>query len=281
MNAHLHTPKLSVIDPRALAIRSVDYCRHPDEVVIEPRITRQIFDEAGRLVASWDPRLWGTASKPNLTNLYGLSRQSLLTDSVDAGWQLSLFNHTDSLHAFWDGRGCQRECEYDDQQRPVAVTEQGAAALARVVDRFTYGGCDATFTERNQCNRLIRHDSPAGSQNLDDYGVAGAVLAECIRFLNDLDTPDWPLEIDARDAWLETQSFVTQQTFLPTGEIERQTDAMGNTRTFGYDVAGRLSETWLLLAGDGKQPQRVVSDIRYNPYDQIESEIAGNGVKTQ
>ncbi|WP_416740468.1 RHS repeat domain-containing protein [Pseudomonas sp. NFX71] len=281
MNAHLHTPKLSVIDPRALAIRSVDYCRHPDEVVIEPRITRQIFDEAGRLVASWDPRLWGTASKPNLTNLYGLSRQSLLTDSVDAGWQLSLFNRTDSLHAFWDGRGCQRECEYDDQQRPVAVTEQGAAALARVVDRFTYGGCDATFTERNQCNRLIRHDSPAGSQNLDDYGVAGAVLAECIRFLNDLDTPDWPLEIDARDAWLETQSFVTQHTFLPTGEIERQTDAMGNTRTFGYDVAGRLSETWLLLAKDGKQPQRVVSDIRYNPYDQIESEIAGNGVKTQ
>ena len=281
MNAHLHTPKLSVIDPRALAIRSVDYCRHPDEVVIEPRITRQIFDEAGRLVASWDPRLWGTASKPNLTNLYGLSRQSLLTDSVDAGWQLSLFNRTDSLHAFWDGRGCQRECEYDDQQRPVAVTEQGAAALARVVDRFTYGGCDATFTERNQCNRLIRHDSPAGSQNLDDYGVAGAVLAECIRFLNDLDTPDWPLEIDARDAWLETQSFVTQHTFLPTGEIERQTDAMGNTRTFGCDVAGRLSETWLLLARDGKQPQRVVSDIRYNPYDQIESEIAGNGVKTQ
>ncbi|WP_238588309.1 RHS repeat domain-containing protein [Pseudomonas fluorescens] len=270
-----------MIDPRALAIRSVDYCRHPDEVVIEPRITRQIFDEAGRLVASWDPRLWGTASKPNLTNLYGLSRQSLLTDSVDAGWQLSLFNRTDSLHAFWDGRGCQRECEYDDQQRPVAVTEQGAAALARVVDRFTYGGCDATFAERNQCNRLIHRDNPAGSQNLDDYGVAGAVLAECIRFLNDLDTPDWPLEIDARDAWLETQSFVTQHTFLPTGEIERQTDAMGNTRTFGYDVAGRLSETWLLLAGDGKQPQCVVSDIRYNPYDQIESEIAGNGVKTQ
>jgi len=45
------TPTLSVIDPRALAIRSVGYCRHPDRLVIEPRITRQVFDEAGGLAS--------------------------------------------------------------------------------------------------------------------------------------------------------------------------------------------------------------------------------------
>ena len=55
---------------------------------------------------------------------------------------------------------------------------------------------------------------------------------------------------------------------------------MGNVRTFGYDVAGKLSEVWLQMAGEGKQPQCLVSDIRYNAQDQIESETAGNGVLT-
>ncbi|MBV6826612.1 RHS repeat protein, partial [Pseudomonas sp. PD9R] len=91
-NHHAATPTLSVIDPRTLAIRSVGYCRHPDSPVIDPRITRQRFDAAGRLSESWDPRLWGTALKPNLATVYGLSAQPLLTDSVDAGWQLSLLD---------------------------------------------------------------------------------------------------------------------------------------------------------------------------------------------
>jgi insecticidal toxin complex protein TccC len=272
---------LSVIDPRALAIRSVGYCRHPDEVVIEPRITRQMFDEAGRPVASWDPRLWGTAPQPNLATVYGLNGQPVLTKSVDAGWQLSLLNRVGSLHSFWDGRGSQRHCEYDDQQRPVAVTEQGSDALPRVVDRFTYGGADAVDAERNQCGRLIRHDNPASSQITKEYGLAGAVLVESISYLIELETLDWPLDPDARDEWLEDEVFTTRHSFRPTGEIECLTDAMGNVRTFGYDVSGKLSEAWLTLAGEGKQPQRLVSHIRYNALDQIESETAGNGVKTQ
>ena len=281
MNAHQHTPKLSVMDPRALAIRSVGYCRRPDETIIELRITRQVFDAAGRLVVSCDPRLWGTAPKPNLSTVYGLSDQPLMTDSVDAGWQLNLLNHTSSLFSFWDARGSQRCIDYDDQQRPIAVTEQAAEAPSRVVERLTYGGAAPAFAVHNQCAKLIRHDNPASTRFVTDYGLAGAELSENQWFLIDLETPNWPSEFEARDALLEEQSFVTRHVFYPTGEIERQTDAMGNTRTFGYDVAGRLSETWLLLAKDGKQPQRVVSDIRYNPYDQIESEIAGNGVKTQ
>ncbi|WP_414879668.1 RHS repeat domain-containing protein, partial [Pseudomonas sp. IT-P100] len=181
----------------------------------------------------------------------------------------------------WDGRGNQRQCEYDDQQRPVAVTEQRPAALPCVVDRFTYGDSDAVVAERNQCGLLIRHDDPAGSQILNEYGLAGSALVESRRFLNELETPDWPLDIDVRDEWLEEQAFVTRHSFHPTGEIERQTDAMGNVRTFDYDVAGKLSETSLLLAGEGRQAQCLVSDIRYNAHDQIERETAGNGVQTR
>lgn len=281
MNPHLHTPTLSVIDPRALAIRSVGYCRHPDEFVIEPRITRQMFDRAGRLVASWDPRLWGTAPRPNLSSVYGLSGQPVLTESVDAGWQLSVLNHTGSLNWFWDGRGSQRGCVYDDQQRPVAVTEQNLGGLPCVVDRFTYGGADAVDAERNQCGRLIRHDNPASSQIIKEYGLAGAVLVESISCLIELETPDWPLDPDARDEWLEDEVFTTRHSLHPTGEMECLTDAMGNVRTFGYDVSGKLNEAWLLLAGEGKPSQRLVFDIRYNALDQIESETAGNGVVTR
>jgi insecticidal toxin complex protein TccC len=283
MSAHpdTATPTLSVGDPRALAIRSVGYCRHPDQSVIEPRITRQVFDEAGRLAQSWDPRLWGTAPKPNLTTTYGLTGQALLTDSVDAGWQLSLLNQAGSVRSVWDARGSQRHNQFDEQQRPIAVTEQALGESPNVVERLTYADADQAFAPHNQCGQLIRHDDPGGHQLFSDYGLAGAVLVESRRFLTELETPDWPLDLDARDQFLEEQSFVTRHSFNPTGELRRQTDAMGNVRIFHYDVSGKTCEAWLLQTGAGKQPQCLISDIRYNAHDQIESETAGNGVITR
>jgi len=280
-NHHATTPTLSVIDPRTLAIRSVDYCRHPDASVIESRITRQVFDAPGRLVASWDPRLWGVAQKPNLATRYGLSGQPLLADSVDAGWQLNLLNCAGSQYSFWDSRGSQRHCQYDDQQRPIEVAEQAAAELPRVLERLTYGDSGDSDSRHNQCGRLIRHDDPASSQTINEYGLAGAALVESKRFLIDLGIPDWPVAPEARDEWLEPLAFVTRHAFNPTGEMQRQTDAMNNVRTFAYDVTGKLRETWLQLASEGKSPQRLVSNIRYNALDQIESETAGNGVVTR
>ncbi|WP_223457314.1 MULTISPECIES: RHS repeat domain-containing protein [unclassified Pseudomonas] len=283
MNAYHHTatPTLSVIDPRALTVRSVGYCRHPDSPEIDPRITRQRFDAAGRLVESWDPRLWGTAPKPNLTTIYGLNDQPLLTDSVDAGWQLSVLDQAGSPCSLWDARGSQRHTEFDEQQRPITVTEQDAGERPRVVERLTYGDCSPAFAEHNQCGQVIRHDDPAGTQIFPDYGLAGAVLVEDRHFLVDLDTPDWPLDIADREACLEAQSFITRHIFNPTGELQEQTDAMGNVRTFAYDVAGKSSEAWLQLAGVGQSPQCLVRNIRYNAQDQIERETAGNGVLTR
>ncbi|MGX1089247.1 RHS repeat domain-containing protein [Pseudomonas sp. AP3_22 TE3818] len=249
--------------------------------MIDPRITRQRFDAAGRLIESWDPRLWGTVPKPNLVTVYGLSGQPLLTDSVDAGWQLSLLNQVGSPCSFWDARGSQRHTEFDEQQRPISVTEQALGELPRVVERLTYGDCGPAFAERNQCGQLIRHDDLAGVQTFPDYGLGGAVLVEDRRFLADLDTPDWPLDIEERETWLEAQSFITRHTFNPGGELQRQIDAMGNVRTFGYDVAGKLSGAWLQMADSGKPPQCLVSAIRYNAQDQVESETAGNGVVTR
>jgi insecticidal toxin complex protein TccC len=261
-----------------LAIRSVAYCQHPDKPDVEPRITRQIFDEAGREVAAWDPRLWGLAPKPNLSTVYALSGQVLLTDSVDAGWQLNLCNDAGSQRSFWDERGSQCHREFDDLQRPVALTEQAFGEQLQVVERWTYADATESFAQHNQCGQLIRHDDPGGGQFLGDYGWSGAVLEESRRFLIELDAPDWPLLLDARDELLEEKAYVTRYALNPTGEVQRQIDAAGNAQTFHFNVAGKSSATWLLQSGEGQHPQCLVSEIRYNAQDQIESETAGNGV---
>ncbi len=272
------TPTLSVIDPRSMILRSIGYCRHPDQPGIDARITRQMFDAAGRQVASWDPRLWGTAPKPNLATAYGLSGQALLTDSVDAGWQLSLLDQTGLTCSFWDARGSQRHTEFDEQQRPVALKEQARGEPSRVVERLTYAAAGDAFAQHNQCGRLIRHDDPAGNRIINDYGLTGAELTESRRFLTALDLPDWPTEPDVRDEYLEEKSYMTRHAFYPTGELQRQTDAMNNTQTVHYNVSGKPSATWLLQAGETMQAKCLVSDIQYNAQEQIERETAGNGV---
>ncbi|WP_053116504.1 RHS repeat-associated core domain-containing protein [Pseudomonas sp. P1.31] len=275
---HSPHPTLSVVDPRALAIRSVAYCQHPDKPEVEPRITRQIFDEVGREVAAWDPRLWGAAPKPNMATVYGLSGQVLLTDSVDAGWQLSLLEQAGSTLSFWDARGTQRHYEYDTQRRSVSVTEQMVSHPAKIVERLIYGDADEALAQHNQCGRLIRHDHPAGSRKCPSYGVAGSILTVQERFLEDLDTPDWPVDLPGRDALLEEQTFTTRSEFNPAGQLLKQIDACDNVQRFGYDIAGRSRDVWLQMAGEAKPPRKLVSDIRYNAQDQVEFETAGNGV---
>jgi len=273
-----HTPSLSVVDSRGLAVRNVAYCRHPRNPSIETRITRNHFDAAGRLVASWDPRLWGTAPRPNLATTHNLQSQPLLVDSVDAGWQLSLLDQAGMARSFWDGRGSQRHTEFDGLQRPTSVTEQMRDEMSRVSERFAYGGAGEESAVYNQCGQLIRHDHPAGRHSLCEYGVGGWLLAEETRFMLDLDPPDWSAE--SADARLEDEVFRTVQQHGPSGKMLCQTDARENMRTFAYNLSGELLETRLRLAGASGPPQVLVGDIRYDALGKVESELAANGVLT-
>ncbi|CAI8708996.1 insecticidal toxin complex protein TccC [Pseudomonas sp. IT-P44] len=273
-----HTPSLAVVDARGLVVRNVAYCRHPLNPSVDTRITRNHFDPAGRLFASWDPRLWGTAPKPNLENTFDLQGRALLVDSVDAGWQLSLMNRADAACSFWDGRGGQRHSEFDELQRPTAVTEQMAHELPRVSERFTYGDARDERAAHNQCGQPIRHDHPAGRRSFCDYGVGGSLLAEQTRFLRDLELPDWSSEF--AEAELEDEVFETTWQYGPVGEMHCQTDAMDNVRSFAYDRAGQLRETRLKLAASLEDPRLLVSEIRYDAFGRGVSERAGNGVTT-
>lgn len=273
-----HTPTLSVADSRGLAVRNVAYCRHPLNPSIETRITRNHFDAAGRLVASWDPRLWGTAPKPNLATTHNLQSQPLLVDSVDAGWQLSLLDQAGMARSFWDGRGSQRHTECDELQRPTSVTEQMKDESPRVAEHFAYAGAGAEFALHNQCGQLIRHDHPAGRRSLCEYGVGGLLLAEETRFLLDLAPPDWSSE--SADTRLEDEVFRTAQQYGPSGEMLCQTDAGGNRRTFDYNLSGELLEIRLRLAGAIDPPQVLVGDILYDALGKVSSERAANGLLT-
>ncbi|MEJ5060917.1 MULTISPECIES: RHS repeat domain-containing protein [unclassified Pseudomonas] len=272
------TPTLTVVDSRGLAVRNVAYYRHPLNAASQTRITRNHFDTAGRHIASWDPRLWGTAPKPNIATTYDLQAQLLLVDSADAGWQLSLLDQSDLACSFWDGRGSQRHTEFDELQRPTTVTEQMKDASPRVAERFAYGWGTDEFAIHNQCGQLIRHDHPAGSRRFCEYGVSGLLLSEQTRFLRDLEPADWSSEF--ADAWLEDEVFQTTQQCGPLGEMRGQTDAMDNVRSFAHDRAGQLCESRLKLADSSGEPRLLVSEIVYDAFGRIVSERSGNGVTT-
>ncbi|PHN17638.1 RHS repeat-associated core domain-containing protein [Pseudomonas sp. ICMP 561] len=271
---HNHTPTLATVDPRGLTVGSLSYCRGEEHQEPELRVTRHSYDHAGRPIAGQDPRL----PTPNQSSVYSLNGQVLLTDSVDAGWRVTLPGEAGQLLSGWDGRGSQQQVEYDELLRPLLIREAtgdsvgatGAALQQRpAVERFTYGGPESA--EHNQCNQLVRHDDTAGTVHHPDYSVLGAPLSDVRRFLRELDLPDWPLPIAERDVLVESAGLESKWIFNALGEVIEQTDAMGNARQFKHTVAGQLKS--VALGG-----QVLLSDINYNAFDQVEQQTAGNGV---
>ncbi|WP_346833464.1 RHS repeat-associated core domain-containing protein [Pseudomonas abietaniphila] len=268
-----------MIDPRALLIREVAYCRSDQDIPAEERVARRTWDVAGRAVADWDPRLWAAGSRANNTVIPSLSGHTLLADSVDAGWTLSLTGADKQIQENRDGRGHFSLTECDALLRPVSITEKAPDAEATVVERLTYGGAAAPSGQRG---RLIRHDDPAGTSQALAFGVTGGVLIANRRFLQDTQiSPDWPLESASRDQLLEAGEGHTTTTLFDAMAMPiSQIDAAGNRQVHRYNVDGSLKETAIELVGSSTA-QTLVSDIQYNPFGQVISERLGNGVRTE
>ncbi|MCF5351137.1 toxin [Pseudomonas syringae] len=263
---HAHTPELLVCEGRGLVVRQVLLHRTEATEAAAMRVTRQRFDPAGRMIAATDPRL----ASANRSTVYSLGGNALATESVDAGWQRVLFGEAGQVLRDWDGRGTEKQLEYDLLLRLRNIIEQN-----RCAERFAYGQTDAAA--HNQCNQLVRHDDTAGSRLLADYGLLGVALCEERQFLKTPESPDWPLAEAERDALLEPAVLQTCWGFNALGDALAQTDAMGNTQAFGMTVAGQLKAAELTLAG-ASQPQTLVNEIHYNAFNQVEQETAGNGV---
>ncbi|MEB0208186.1 RHS repeat-associated core domain-containing protein [Pseudomonas sp. CCC3.1] len=274
---HARTPTLAVIEPRGLPVRSVAFARSVSGQTPEQRVTWSTFDPMGRLVAQRDPRLFADSTAPaNLLTVYSLSGQVLATDSTDAGWRLSLPGEAGQTLEVWDARESHWQTTYDDSMRPVSVTENST----HVIERFTYASTSVESARHNRCGRLLRHDDPAGTRHMTEYGLAGGSLEETQQFLCSLDLPHWPESEAQRDPLLEeAEPFINRWHYNAAGELLSQTDAKGHQQHFSHTVAGQLRDTGLQTAGSSAV-KTLVSNIRYNAFSQVESETAGNGVVT-
>ncbi|WP_367372712.1 RHS repeat-associated core domain-containing protein [Pseudomonas lini] len=248
-NVHRRTPSLSVSDGRGLPIRQIAYLRTVAGETATALMTRQQYDVAGRLVAQRDPRL----SRPNLTTLYSLSGEPLKSDSVDAGWRLSLPGLAGEALARWDARGSHWRTTYDNQLRVIALEENTQPN----VEIYTYAtvSADASHNLRGQ---LLEQVDPSGSLHLNSYGLLGQTLHETRTF---------------HDA----KAFASSRTYNPQGAVLEQIDAGEHCQQSRYDLAGQLRHVQLQLKGDTDW-QPVLLDAQYNAAGQIVEQKAGNDI---
>lgn len=279
---HTHTPTLATLEGRGLVVRRVAYHRAGTVDQAQARVTARRYDLHGRPTASWDPRLFarlsnGEGDTPNQSSVFSLSGMPLETCSVDAGWRVSLFGVAGHVLESWDSRDSHWQTDYDELLRPVVLREKSGAHPVRVAGRLDYAAVTAEDAAHNRCGRLLRHDDSAGSQRLTDYALNGQVSSETRHYLAALDPPDWPDALTECDALLEPGPGATSRMrYGPTGDVQEQTDALGNVRTLHYGIAGTLDE--LKLSLDGGNPQTVLSAMRYNALGQVEAQTVGNGV---
>ncbi|MCS3839541.1 insecticidal toxin complex protein TccC [Pseudomonas sp. JAI111] len=280
MNARLHrkTPTINAIDSRGLAVRQIAYWRRNADDSPQARITRQQHDVAGRQIAQWDPRLFASVPDANNRTVYSLSGRTLLVDSADAGWRMSLPADAGQILRNWDQRGSGWQITFDDQLRPTIIQEQAADETLRVIERLSYGDSSSASARHNQCGALTRHDDTAGSLHINEYALCGKPVSQTRRLLTDPRQPVWPAGEKDRNALLETgDGHETTWRYNALGEAIQQIDAGQHQQRFSFDVTGQL-KTISLLIKDAPTEQVILKDLLYNAFGQIESQTAGNGV---
>ncbi|WP_300635151.1 RHS repeat-associated core domain-containing protein [Pseudomonas sp.] len=279
---HRNTPSLAAFDPRGLIVRNIDYHRSTAKVEPQVRIHRQVFGSTGLMTEQWDPRLWQLSrSQPdtpaNQRTVYSLGGQTLRTDSVDAGWRLTLMGEAGHLLEEWDGRGARQTHHYDQYLRPVAVFEQAAGdEQAQCVERLAYATPSAEEAARNRCGQVVRHDDGGGSLFQDLYGLHGEVAQQTRRFRQADAALDWPQPEAQREVRLEPERFQTSIGFNALGERLHHTDAKGNRFDYAYGIDGQPASIWVTPKGGART--QVLGQRRYNAAGQVLSERAGNGV---
>lgn len=248
-NVHRRTPALVVSDARGLPVRQIGYLRSVAADTPAALVSRQQHDRAGRLVEQWDPRL----SAPCLTTVYSLNGSVLKSDSVDAGWRLTLPGLAGEPLRRWDQRGSYWHTVFDEQLRAVAVEENGQPN----VDVFIYADASAK-TQFNQRGQLLEQRDRSGSLLTDSFSLTGPPLCETRTFH-------------------DGEPFTSHHVFSPLGALLEQTDAGGHQRRSHYGLAGQLKKGELLIK-DASDWQTVLLDAQYNANDQIIEQLAGNRV---
>lgn len=273
------TPALTALDPRGLIVREIAYHRSDVASQAMPRITRKKYDWHGRLTTQRDPRLGELAQVDNLRLTLSSSASTLLSESVDAGWRLSLYRESGEPMYAWDGRGTFRRDTHDALGRLTAVTEAVSGQAPIVIERVHYGDAGTETARHNQCGQITRHDDQSGSLQIPDYSMLQSPLIQKKRFCLSLALPDWPEDEGAREFLLEQQEATTYWQFSPSGEKLLQVDARQHTQRYRYNLTGDPDSTFLQIKGSVEEP--LTRSIQYNAGNRVERETAGNNVVTR
>jgi insecticidal toxin complex protein TccC len=285
MGMHYNTPKVSVFDPRGLAVCSVDYWREVEGICAQARFNRMLHDAAGFPIKQWDPRLWALhkddpAVPANLTTVHSLLGHPVCTKSVDAGSTVSLFGLADQVLFSWDSRGIRREVEYDDLLRPLAVFEHLATEPRRCAERMEYGRAEPSAQDHNQCGQLIRQDGPGGTVLFESFAITGPCTRQVQHFTLEAVAPDWPEPIAERQALLEPgDGAISTWRYSQQGDVLERIDARQNTQKFDFTLDGRLRQSALKLAGKLTW-QTLVREIEYNAQGKITHQVSGKNIST-
>ncbi|UST63011.1 RHS repeat-associated core domain-containing protein [Pseudomonas moraviensis] len=255
MNARAltRTPDIVAWDGRGLAVRQIACLRKPSDPAVQMLVARQYYNATGAVVEKWDARLFGSSPRPNLALVYSLNGEPLKTDSVDAGWRLTLPGLAGEPLRRWDQRGSHWQTLFDAQLRVVAVGENGRPN----VDVFIYADASAE-AGLNQRGQLLEQKDRAGSLLTDSFSLTGPSLRETRTFH-------------------DGEPFTSHQVFSPLGALLEQTDAGGHRRRLCYGLAGQLKDAQLQISGTSDW-QPVLIDAQYNANDQIIEQLAGNRV---
>ncbi len=251
-SVHWHTPTLRAHDPRTLPVSDVAYLRNAAGDDTERQTTRRQHDTAGRLVKQWDPRL----PVPCLTTVYRLDGEALKTDSVDAGWRLTLPGLAAEPLQRWSERGDHWRTTFDEQLRVLALAENDQPD----VDVFIYADAtaDAGHNLRGQLHTL---KDRSGTLHTGSFALSGQPLQERRTFHDD-------------------QAFTHYRVLSPLGTLLEQTDAGGHRQRSRYGVAGQLKQVQLQLK-DQTTWLPVLLAAQYNAAAQIVEQRAGNDVISQ
>jgi insecticidal toxin complex protein TccC len=276
MDLHRHTPNLTVIDSRGLAVRKVAFHCASANGDITARTTAIHYTAAGYIAKLWDPRLLAIAqmdekSPPNRTHIYSLSGLPLFSDSVDAGWDLALLRESGVVDQSWDSKGASWRSDYDELLRPVAMHETSADQPSRQMARCVYADQGADYAVHNQCGQIIEASDSAGRISYPEFGILGQPLQEVRQFLKGMELPDW-----SGSPELDLKEHNTVCSFSALGELLTQTDASGNRQRFASDISGAMQRVYLQL--NGASEASLLQGITYNAQGQVECETAGNGV---
>ncbi|MCG9684446.1 hypothetical protein L1D31_18075 [Vibrio sp. Isolate23] len=211
----------------------------------------------------------------------------MLTQSVDAGWQVQLRDMAERPLYQANQAGTVHTFTYDDLDRPVAIYEStlDSSNQPRVTERMVYGDAlpNAEAQPHNLKGQLLRHYDLGGLRALTSFSLLGSPLTESRRLLvvENIEN-DWRGNAESDWQYLllpgEDNAYITQWTYSALGETLTQTDAMGNRQRYSYLSTGQRKGNYLTPNG---QAERVIThELEYNAAGLKLKETAGNGVST-